>query len=133
MKKARITEQAPILFVSDLPASVDYWVDKLGFTVGGVYGEPRPEFAILRRDRANVMLSRAPDGHQIVPSWRVKDKTWNVYFWVDDARAMFDELKGRGAIIDYELGEQPYGVLEFGIRDPDDQDIAFGEDLERQG
>ncbi|MCP4304228.1 MAG: bleomycin resistance protein, partial [bacterium] len=101
--------------------------------VGGVYGEPRPEFAILRRDRANVMLSRAPDGHQIVPSWRVRDKTWNAYFWVDDARAMFDELKGRRAIIDYELGEQPYGVLEFDIRDLGDQDIAFGEDLDRQG
>ncbi|WP_421724499.1 VOC family protein [Bauldia sp.] len=130
MTTAKITEQAPILFVSDLPASVDYWRDKVGFTVGGIYGEPRPEFAILRRDRAFVMLSQAPDGHTIVPSWRIKDKTWNAYFWVDDAEAMFAELKERGARIDYELGRQPYDVLEFGIQDLDDQDIAFGQDLD---
>ena len=46
---------------------------------------------------------------------------------------MFAELKERGAIIDYELGEQPYGVLEFGIQDLDEQDIAFGEDLQPAG
>ena len=129
MTTAKITEQAPILFVSDLPASIDYWRDKVGFTVGGIYGEPRPEFAILRRDRTFVMLSQAPEGHTIVPHWRIKDKLWNAYFWVDDAEALFAELKERGARIDYELCEQPYGVLEFGIQDLDDQDIAFGQDL----
>lgn len=130
MSPARITAQAPILFAGNLPATISYWVDKVGFTVGGVWGEP-PDFAILLRDTAHLMLSQAPAGHDLVPYWRIKDKLWNAYFWVDDARALFEELKQRGARIDYDLCEQPYRVLEFGIQDLDDHDIAFGQVLDR--
>lgn len=128
MTQARLLQQAPILFVGDLLKSVDYWVEKVGFKTLGVWGEP-PDFAILARDEVHIMLSQAPDGHKIVPHWRIRDKMWNAYFWVDDAAALYAELQERGASIDYELHEKPYGVLEFGIQDLDDQDIAFGQDL----
>lgn len=125
---ARILSQAPILFASDLPAAIAYWNDKVGFRTAGVWGEPA-DFAIVVRDDARLMLSQAPADHAIVPHWRVKDFLWNAYFWVDDARALYDEFVGRGARIDYHLDEKPYGVLEFGIQDLDDHDIAFGQDL----
>jgi hypothetical protein len=125
---ANLRRQAPVLLVRDIPKSVAYWVERVGFATEGIWGEP-PDFAILIRDHTNLMLSRAPANHEIVPFWRIKDKLWNAYFWVDDARKLFDELKGRGATIDYGLCDQPYGVLEFGIRDLDDQDIGFGQIL----
>lgn len=128
MTKARILQQAPVLFARDLPKTIDYWAEKVGFRTVGVWGEP-PEFAISARDAAHVMLSQAPETHEIVPHWRIKDMLWNAYFWVDDARAMYEELQQRGARIDYDLCEQPYGVLEFGIQDLDDHDIGFGQDL----
>jgi hypothetical protein len=31
------------------------------------------------------MLAQAPEGYTIVPHWQIRDKTWNAYFWVDDA------------------------------------------------
>ena len=128
MSQAKILHQAPILLAADLTKTVAYWAEKVGFKTLGVWGEPA-DFAIAARDEAHVMLSQAPAAHDIVPYWRIKDKLWNAYFWVDDARAMYAELKERGAHIDYDLGEQPYGVLEFGIQDLDDHDIAFGQDL----
>jgi catechol 2,3-dioxygenase-like lactoylglutathione lyase family enzyme len=128
MTKATLVEQAPVLLVSDLPASVDYWRDCLGFKAR-VYGEP-PDFAILKRDTCFVMLAQAPDGHIIVPHWKIRDKTWNAYFWVDDAIKLHDEFLASGAKIDYTPGKQPYGVLEFGIQDLDGHDISFGQDLE---
>lgn len=131
MTRARLLHQAPILFASDLPKSIDYWVGKVGFHAHGVWGEP-PDFAILVRDNAHLMLSQAPADHAIVAHWKIKDKLWNAYFWVDDARALFAELRESGAEIDYELCEQPYGVLEFGIQDTDGHDIAFGQDLAKQ-
>jgi len=128
MTRARILHQAPILFAADLTKTVDYWVEKVGFRALGVWGDP-PDFAIAARDTAHVMLTQTPAAHDIVPYWRIKDQMWNAYFWVDNAASMFAELKERGAHIDYELGEKPYGVLEFGIQDLDDHDIAFGQDL----
>lgn len=128
MSKAKITEQAPVLLVSDLVASVAYWTEKVGFSAR-TWGEP-PDFAILRRDRAFLMLSQKPDDHEIIPHWKVKSNLWNAYFWVDNARAMYDELVASGASIDYHLCEQPYRVLEFGIQDLDGHDIAFGQDMD---
>lgn len=122
---ARLTAQAPILFVRDMPKSVAYWTERLGF-IAQTWGEP-PDFAILRRDSCHMMLSLAPEGHEIVPHWRIRDKMWNAYFWVDDAKAIYEEFIASGANIDYTLHEKPYGVLEFGIQDLDDHDIAFGQ------
>ena len=128
MTKARLTGQAPVLLVSDILASVAYWRDKVGFTAH-VWGEP-VDFAILRRDGMALMLSQKPAGHDIVPNWKIKDFLWDAYFWVDDAKALYDELVASGADIDYHLGMKPYGVLEFGIQDLDDHDIAFGQDVD---
>ncbi|MGE0846276.1 MAG: VOC family protein [Flavobacteriaceae bacterium] len=127
MSKARITAHAPVLLVSDFAASLAYWTGKVGFSAE-TYGEPA-DFAILTRDGARLMLSEAPAGHGNRPNWKIVPNMWNVYFWVDDARAIYDELVASGADIDYELGEKPYGVLEFGIQDPDGHDIAFGQVL----
>jgi catechol 2,3-dioxygenase-like lactoylglutathione lyase family enzyme len=123
---ARILRQAPILFASNLRASISYWTDKLGFETHGAFGEP-PEFAIMERGNAFAMLSQAPQGHRIVPNWQIKEALWNAYFWVDDIQTLFDEVRGRGATIDYGLCDQPYGVREFGVQDPDRQDIGFGQ------
>lgn len=129
MGQARIVGSAPILLVRDVVSAAAYWRDKLGFGYERFWGEP-PAFCMPRRDGHIVMLSEAPADHEIVPHWHVNDQLWNVYFWVDDAEAMYAEFVGRGARIDYELGIKPYGVKEFGVQDMDGHDIAFGQDLE---
>jgi catechol 2,3-dioxygenase-like lactoylglutathione lyase family enzyme len=115
-----------VLLVRDVPASLAYWRDKLGFGKPSTFGEP-PEFAILSRGDARVMLGKAKAGLEITPFWKQRSGLCNAYFWVDDARAMFAEIKGNSAVIEYDLELQDYGVLEFGVRDPDDQVVSFGE------
>ena len=124
---AKLTNVAPILLASDFDASLAYWRDKVGFD-GELHGEP-PDFAIMRRGDALLMLAQAKPDAEITPNWHLREKCSNAYFWVDDAKALYEELIERGAIIDWELYEAPYGVLEFGIQDLDDQDIAFGQVL----
>lgn len=123
--KAKLISQAPVLLVKDFTASVAYWEESLGFK-SRLWGEP-PDFAILRRDGCFIMLSHAPE-HTNKPNWKFNG-IWNAYFWVDDAKAIYEEFIAKGAKIDYTLHEKPYGVLEFGIQDLDGHDIAFGQDL----
>jgi predicted enzyme related to lactoylglutathione lyase len=125
---ANITGSAPILLVADVVAAANYYRACVGFAYDQFHGEP-PNFCILHRDGHHLMLAQASPG-DIWPHWRVVDKMWNVYFWVDDARAIYDEVKQRGAMIDYELHTKPYGCREFGIQDLDGYDIAFGQVLE---
>jgi catechol 2,3-dioxygenase-like lactoylglutathione lyase family enzyme len=124
----RLTGSAPILLVRDVVASANYFRDAVGFSYDHFYGEP-PDFCILRRDGFSLMLAQLPAGHASTPHWQVRDKMWNVYFWVDDVDALYAELISGGARIDYTLHDKPYGVREFGIQDLDDHDIAFGQIL----
>ena len=128
MTKAQILRQAPILFASNLPESISYWKDKLGFEKHGIFGEP-PQFAIMERGDAFAMLSQAPRGHAILPYWRIKEGLWNAYFWVDNVAELFEDMRGRGAAIDYGLCDQFYDVREFAVHDPDRQSIGFGQVL----
>jgi uncharacterized glyoxalase superfamily protein PhnB len=128
MTQGKITASAPILLVKDVVKSAEYFRDKVGFTDQNLYGHP-PNFAILRRDGIALMLAQAPAEHTEVPHWKIIEKMWNVYFWVDDADAIYAEFQNSGAIIDYTIYNTPWGVREFGIQDLDDHDIAFGQIL----
>lgn len=128
MTQAKITASAPVLLVKDVIKSAAYFRDKVGFTDQRLYGHP-VNFAIIRRDGIALMLAQLPPDKTDVPHWQVVEKLWNVYFWVDDADAIYAEMQASGAIIDYTLYDTPWGVREFGIQDLDDHDIAFGQVL----
>jgi hypothetical protein len=54
---------------------------------------------------------------------------WDAYFWVDEVEQIYHDVLGRGALHDYGLCVQPWGVKEFGIQDLDGHDIAFGQNV----
>ncbi|MEO8376756.1 MAG: VOC family protein [Candidatus Sumerlaeota bacterium] len=126
MHRAKLTGVAPILLVKDIRAAAEYWEMKIGFTEMELFGEP-PSFAIGTRDEIRIMLAQVHPGTEIVPHWKTVNMMWNAYFWVNDAKALYEELVQRGAIIDYELHMKPYHVLEFGIQDLEGHDVAFGQ------
>jgi uncharacterized glyoxalase superfamily protein PhnB len=122
---AELIASAPILLVKDVTHSANWYRDKLGFTITKLFGEPA-NFAIIERDGHYMMFSSAP-ANEIRPNWKIVEKTSNVYFWVNDVETLYKEFIDSGATIDYSLYTAPYGVKEFGINDPDEYDIAFGE------
>ena len=92
---ATLTGISPLLLVGDLDRAVAFYRDRLGFECE-LYGEP-PNFAVVQRDAAVILLALAPDPAQIVPNWRIVDKTCNAYIRVDDADAVYAEVQERGA------------------------------------
>jgi hypothetical protein len=124
----KITASAPLLLVGNVLASANYFRDCAGFECENFYGEP-PDFCICQRDGHYLMLARVDDPAKIVPAWKIREKTCDAYFWVDDADGLHAEMKSNGAKIDYGPCTQPYGVREFGIQDLDGHDIAFGQVL----
>ena len=123
----RILRVAPVLVVRDVVASVGFWRDRLGFETDAIHGDP-PNFAMPSRDGVTIMLAEAPRGTDPPPpNWRVLDKCNQVYVWADDARGLYDELRDRGAPIDFSIYDTPWGTREFGNQDLDEHDIAFGQ------
>jgi uncharacterized glyoxalase superfamily protein PhnB len=122
--EANLTGSAPVLLVREVQGSVTYYRDTLGFDLIIATPDP-PTFALLRRGQAAVIFQQADDPSRIVPHWTIQSKTSNVYFWVDDAEALYREYQGREAKIDWTLYDTPWGTREFGVQDIDGYDLAF--------
>lgn len=126
---ALLTQVAPILLTKDIRAAVQFWEERVGFVGGELHGEP-PTFAMPSRDGVTIMLAQLPAGTATpLPHWKIVDKTSQIYIWVDDANALYDELRERGAPIDFTIYDTPWGTREFGIQDLDEHDISFGQRL----
>jgi len=128
--KSRLTASAAVLLVRDVVQAAEHYRDAMGFAYERFWGDP-PSFVILHRDGMYMMLKQCDQKH-IVPHWKVSGGLWNIYFWVSDVVALHAEFVRRGAKIDYELCEQPYGCREFGTQDLDGYDIGFGQVMDSQ-
>jgi catechol 2,3-dioxygenase-like lactoylglutathione lyase family enzyme len=123
---ATLKSSAPVLLVADVQAAAAFYRDTLGFRFDLFWGEP-PNFCMAHRDDLIVMLTQVPRSHRVDTEWRTAEHAWSAYFWVDDAQSLHDEFVGKGAVIDAELCEKPYGILEFTVRDLDGHYIGFGQ------
>ena len=114
--------------VADVEATITHYVNVLGFTCQYRGGTP-PRFAILARDAETLMLRLVTAPERIVPVEK-QGGTWDVFFWVSDARALHAELARNGAEIVYgPLIQQEYNMEEFAVRDPDGHVLGFGQQL----
>jgi uncharacterized glyoxalase superfamily protein PhnB len=123
--RAKLLRGAPYFPVSDVATAGEYYQNVFGFQLEYAGGTP-PEFAVYSRDGCALMLKRVTDASRIRPN-EAQGGTWDVFFWVVDVDALYDELRARGAVFAYDPIVQPYGVKEFAARDPVGYVLGFGE------
>jgi len=125
-KASQFLRSAPYFPVTDVESSAVHYESVLGFAREYVAGNP-PEFAILSRDGLPIMLKLVSSSEQITPNER-QGGTWDVFFWVRDAKSLHAELQAKGAEIVYgPIIQESYEMLEFAVRDRDGYVLGFGE------
>lgn len=128
-KSAKLVDQASVLLVTDVKRAARFWHEQLGFGAGSFWGNP-PDSCLLTRDGQHVFLAQISDPHCLVPFQKFNPNLWNLYLFVDDVEALQREFKKAGVAMAYGLTDQPYRCREFGVRDPDGNIIAFGQNLD---
>ena len=113
----RFESAIPILNVKNVAASIDYYVEKLGFEKEWDWGTP-PDFACVMRDDVRIFLCQ--DGQGGAGAW--------ISIFVHDVDALYDDYKARGAIIRQAPANFPWGVREMNIEDPDGHRLRIGGD-----
>jgi catechol 2,3-dioxygenase-like lactoylglutathione lyase family enzyme len=121
----QLIDTAAALVVSDLRHSVDFYVEKLGFSCQ-IDWSVNPTFAIAQHDGAAIALklgerAGAPN-RTLTPGIDMFD----AYIWVRDLPALEAELKDRDAVIAEGPVERVYGCTEIAVHDPDGFRIVFG-------
>jgi catechol 2,3-dioxygenase-like lactoylglutathione lyase family enzyme len=108
----------PILRVSDLATSIEYYVGKLRFKVDWGYPDAdKPFFASISRGKCCLFLSAGDQGRP--GSW----------VWIDgkDVDALYEEFKASGANIRNPPTNYSW-ALEMQVEDPDGNVLRFGSD-----
>jgi catechol 2,3-dioxygenase-like lactoylglutathione lyase family enzyme len=101
----------PILRVQNVAASIDYYVQKLGFRLNWqTFG-----FACVSRGRCNIFLSEGDQGHP--GGW--------VWVGVSDAAALLEEYRRTGAKIRH-LPTNYSWAYEMQVEDPDGNILRCG-------
>jgi len=123
MSNVTLKSAVPILFVRDVPASAGYFRDKLGFEIDFLHGEPSFYGSVSRGEaRLHLRFVHQPNFTELAAR---EVSLILATIEVSDVRALFEELKGRGAEIVQTPISQPWGGTDLHVRDPDGNVIAF--------
>ncbi len=101
----------PVLRVKDVDASVQYYVQKLGFQKNWGTGG----FACVSRGKCSLFLCEGDQGH--FGAW--------VWIGVDDVQVVLEECKRTGAIVRHEPTNYPW-ALEMQVEDLDGNVLRVG-------
>jgi ankyrin repeat protein len=113
----RFESSVPILNVKNVPASIAYYVEKLGFHKEWDWGTP-PTFACVHRDAVRIFLC---EGAQGAPGM------W-ISIFIHDVDALHEDYKKRGAIIRQAPTNFPWGLREMNVEDIDGHRLRMGSD-----
>jgi predicted enzyme related to lactoylglutathione lyase len=105
----------PILNVKDFAASMDYYVNMLGFSKKWDWGTP-PTFGCVTRGKVQIFFCQ--DGQGRPGMW--------MSIFMDDVDALFEEYKTSGAIIRQPPTNMPWGTREMNIEDLDGHRFRMG-------
>jgi uncharacterized glyoxalase superfamily protein PhnB len=113
----------PILFVRDVARAAAFYEEKLGFHIDFLHGKP-PFYGSVSRDRACLHLRfvhqtnfaglAAREGSLILATIEVAN-----------VKPLFQEFESRSVDFAQRLATQPWGGLDFHVRDPDGNVISF--------
>jgi catechol 2,3-dioxygenase-like lactoylglutathione lyase family enzyme len=108
-------QQFPALTVSDVRQAVDFYINKLGFTLGFTWEDP-PTFAGVKLDKVSVHLQQGTPNPQGI----------EVSFLVGDADELHEFHRANGVTVVTPPGDRPYGLRDYSVRDLYGYELIFG-------
>ena len=113
----------PIVFVRDVAAAAAFYEGKLGFHLDFLHGKP-PFYASVSRDHASLHLRFV---HETNFTELAAREPALILATIDVAnvKVLFQEYESRQVEFAQRLVRQPWGGLDFHVRDPDGNVISF--------
>jgi uncharacterized glyoxalase superfamily protein PhnB len=121
-----IRQIAPQFFTVDIPGTLTYYRDKLGFQCLGTWQDP-PVYAIVARDQRAIHF-RFAEPPAANPN-KYSDELLDAYVLIEDVDSLYAEYAARGVEFTRGLANTPWHSREFVVKDCDGRLLAFGANL----
>ncbi|MGH8981811.1 MAG: VOC family protein [Acidimicrobiales bacterium] len=111
----------PVLVYEDIEAAHDFLVGAFGFAPGGLHraDDGTAVHGEVRMGDAAVWLHRVTREHQMATPRGSTQSHGGLEVIVDDVDAHYAHSRAAGAAIDCAPTDRPYGLREYGVRDPE--------------
>jgi uncharacterized glyoxalase superfamily protein PhnB len=118
---------SPLLATRNVKATIDFYRDTLGFTVGMVFPDvDHAEYADLTKDEMSLMFVPAKN-LGISRAARLGTGV-NLYLEIDgDIDEYYGELKKKGVKITTDIKDEPFGIRDFTIEDTNGYQLTFNQ------
>jgi uncharacterized glyoxalase superfamily protein PhnB len=123
-----IRQIVPLFFTTDIPATLTWYRDKLGFACLGMWpDQDEPVYAIVARDSQAIHFRCAEQpAHKLD---KYAEELLDAYIHIEDVDALYAELAAKGVEFTRGLNNTPWKCREFVVKDCDGRLLAFGENL----
>lgn len=121
-----IRQIAPVFFTTDIPTTLAYYKDKLGFECLGTWQDP-PVYAIVARDQHAIHF-RCAEPPTPNPD-KYEEELLDAYIFVEDADTLFTEYAAKDVEFIRQLANMPWRCREFVVKDCDGRLLAFGSNI----
>jgi uncharacterized glyoxalase superfamily protein PhnB len=121
-----IRQIAPVFFTTDIPRTLAFYKDKLGFECLGTWQDP-PVYAIVARDHHAIHFRCAapptsnPDKYD--------EELIDAYVHVENADALYAEYAAKSVEFVRNLANMPWHSREFVVKDCDGRLLVFGSNI----
>src|SRR5271165_3284757 len=122
-----VRQIAPLFFTMNIPATLAYYKEKLGFECLGTWHDP-PVYAIVARDQQAIHF-RCAEPPTANPN-KYRDELLDAYLVVEDADALYAEYAAQGVEFTRGLANTAWHTREFVVKDCDGRLLAFGANLQ---
>lgn len=117
---------SPFFIVRDLPTSIAYYVDRLGFELAFQGPDGDPYYAGVTREGATLMLKAiVPEVLPCPNHTRHPWARWDAYVYTLDPDTLYEEFHQRGVSFVKPLSFIDDGLWGFEVRDADGYVLAF--------
>ncbi|MBS1522896.1 MAG: hypothetical protein JST50_17990 [Bacteroidetes bacterium] len=124
---ARLNFIAPFFIIENLQASVEFYVDKLGFEIKFIGPEGDPYFAIVGRDGVWINLKTITPEIKPLPNHTLHEwARWDACISTDDPQILFEEFSSKAVVFKQPLMVNSDNLLGFEIDDADGYRLFFG-------
>ena len=124
MQRAQFQAVRPVLPSRNVPALIDYYVTRLGFTLDFQDHDTEPRYAGLQRDDVVIHLQWHDPAE-----WQAVERPM-LRFLISDVEALFEEYKDKQVFHERTaLRKTDWGTQEFAFYDLDQNGLTFYRNL----
>ena len=118
---------SPLLAATDMKETIEFYTKTLGFKIGMVFPSvDNPEYVDFSKD--GMVLMFIPAGNMGIGAGEKLGTGVDMHMQIDgDIDGYYGELKGKGVEITGEIKDEPYGIRDFTVVDPNGYRLTFNQ------